>query len=193
MKRHEEKLSAYESLAIITDMISQAKGNVMRNSFFFLFWGWIIVIANLGAFFLIQIDYPYPYYVWAITIPAWIYTLYKSIKMSKGQQITTHLDKINGAVWISFGIVIFTFVIFGKLLNYQLNPLILTITAVPTFVTGIILRFRPLLVGGFLFWILGSIAFLIPTEYQNLVGAIAVTSGYLVPGYMLKNKKNQHV
>lgn len=184
-----ENLSAHQSLDIITDMIKQAKGNMKRNSFFFLFWGWIVVIANLGMYALIQIEYPMPYIVWSVTLPAWIFTMYKVFRRKREQHFHTHLDRIHSTVWIVFGVCIFTFILFSGKLNHQVNPLIVTLAAIPTMVSGVILRFRPLTIGSCLLWVFGITGFMTPMEYQNLIGAAAIICGYLVPGYMLKNKK----
>jgi hypothetical protein len=193
MERESGNLSAQQSFNIITDMIAQAKGNVQRNNVFFLLWGWVIVIANLGMYTLSVMKYPYPYIAWIVTIPTWIYTMYKGFKMGKSSGISTHLDKINISLWISFGIVVFTIVAFGYKINYQINTLILLIIAIPTFVSGMILKFKPLMFGAVAFWIFGIIGFLVPRETQSLLGAMAVVCGYLVPGYLLKRKKSANV
>jgi hypothetical protein len=44
------------------------------------------------------------------------------------------------------------------------------------------------MIGGILFWVFGIISFLVPNEMQSLAGAVAILCGYLVPGYILKNK-----
>jgi hypothetical protein len=182
-------LSAEQSLHIITSMIRQAQGKAQRNTFFFLLWGWVVALANLGMFVLSMAKSQYSYAVWAITIPAWIYTLYKAFKREE-TKTTTHFDAISGCLWISFGICIFTIVAFGYKINYNINPVILLFSAIPTFVSGMILRFKPLMIGGVTFWIAGIVSFLTPWPYQSLVGAVAITCGYLIPGYMLKNKKD---
>lgn len=189
MKTDHENLSAHQSLDIITGMIQQAQGNVKRNSFFFLLWGWVVVLANLGMFVLIQTGYPMPFIVWTITIPAVIVSFYKAHRQRKEEHFTTHLDRIRSGLWISFVVCVFTFVAFSGKLNHQLNPLIVTLCAIPTMVSGIMLRFKPLLVGSVLLWIFGVIDFMMPMEYQNLVGAAAIICGYLVPGYILKHRK----
>lgn len=188
MDTRQKELSPQESLAIIINMIAQAKGNVQRNHFFFLFWGWIVWIAYVGMFILDVLDYPYPYVIWLITIPAWAYTIYKGLKIDRAEQVVTHLDKINGYLWLGYGVVVFTIVIFGYQLNFQLTPITLVLTALPGFVSGTILRFKPLVVGGIIFWVSGIVSFLCPLEFQPLVGAFAIFCGYLMPGYMLKNK-----
>lgn len=189
MKTETENLSAQQSLDIITSMIRQAKGNVQKNTFYFLLWGWVITLANLGMFVLGQMHYRHPYMVWLITIPAWLLTMYRVVKQGKTAKTTSHFDKISGSLWISFGVCIFTLVVFGGKINYQLNPVILIITAIPTYVSGVVLKFKPLLVGAVFFLVLGTVCFLIPFEFQSLVGAIAVIGGYLIPAYLLKNKE----
>jgi hypothetical protein len=193
MKTEFGNLSAQQSLDIITNMIAQAKGNVKRNNFYFLLWGWVIALANLGVYALSVLEYAYPYIVWIVTIPTWIYTMYKGFQMGKSSGRTTHLDKVNISLWISFGIVVFTIVAFGYNINYQINTLILLIIAIPTFVSGTILKFRPLMFGAAAFWIFGIIGFLVPREIQPLIGAVAIICGYLVPGYLLKGKKSANV
>jgi hypothetical protein len=187
--KEENSLTAQESLAIITSMIREAKGNMQRNGFYFLLWGWIIILANLGMYALQQVGYKHYYIVWAITVPAWIISLVRGYRQGKAERNTTHLDIVSMWLWLAFGVTIFTLVAFGSKINYQLNPVILTISAIPTFLSGIVIRFRPLVLGGISFWIFGIISFLTPQETQPLVGALAILCGYIVPGYLLKTKE----
>jgi hypothetical protein len=189
MKPESSNLSAEQSLDIITSMIRQAQGNARRNSFYFLLWGWVVALANLGMFVLSQLDYARPYIVWLITIPAWIVSLYRGFRHNRQEQVHTHLDSISIALWFAFAVCIFTVIGFGGKINYQISPLILLISAIPTVVSGIVFRFRPLLVGGVLFWIFGIVCFQVGPVYQPLVGAVAIISGYLIPGYMLQRKR----
>lgn len=190
METDSEKISPEESLLLISAMIRQAQGKVQRNAFYFLLWGWVITAANLGMYFLGRFEYPYPYAVWAITIPVWIYTMIKAAKGSSDRGSVSHFDRITSWLWIMFGVVIFTLVFFGYKINYQLNPVILLIGSLPTLVSGIMIRFKPLIFGGLIFWVLGIVSFLVSREFQPLVGAAAIIGGYLIPGYLLKNSKD---
>lgn len=185
-----ENLSAEQSLDIITKMIRQAQGKVQRNTFYFLLWGWVVTLANIGMYVLIQLEYQYPYIVWTITIPAWIVTMLKGYQQGKTAPSGTHFDRITAWLWVTFGICIFTLVAFGYKINWQLNPVILIVSAIPTIASGVILRFTPLIMGGISFWAFGIICFLVPGETQFLIGALAIACGYLVPGYILKKKEN---
>ena len=152
--------------------------------------GWTITFANLGVYFLIRFtDVANPFLMFSITIPSAIIAAIYGAKQSKMAMAPTHLDSIYKWLWIGFGITCIVLVAFGKQTNWQINPIIITMCAMPTFLTGILLRFTPLMVGGVVFWILGIISFLIPGENQFLLAAVAVTLGYLVPGYMLKRSE----
>lgn len=185
-----ENLSPEQSLDLITSMIHQAKGNVRLKAFYFLLWGWVVILADLGMFTLAQLEYSRPYIVWVITIPAWILSIYKGYRYDRVDPSPTHLDRISAWLWTSFGIVIFTLVAFGYKINFQLNPVILLVCAVPTFVSGVIIKFKPLIVGGIVFWLFGIACFFIPMPYQFVAAALCIAIGYLVPGYMLKKQES---
>src|SRR5690606_23733297 len=121
--------------------------------------------------------------------PAAFLSMYLGFKNGSKSNVTTHLDKIYMWMWMSFGIVIFTLVGFGYTINYQFNAIILLIASIPTFLSGISLRFKPLIIGGILFWAFSILSFLVAYQTQLLVGGVAIICGYLIPGYMLRNKK----
>ena len=191
MESENQTLSTEQSLAIITNMIRQAKGNVKRNSIYLILWGTTSAVANLGMFILMLMDYQKPHVVWLITVPAWIATIYISYKYSREETMSSHLDRINAFLWYSYGIILLAIVAFGYKINYQINPIVLLISAVPAFVSGTIIKFRPLALGGILFGVFGIACFLVDGPWQYLIGAIAVTTGHLVPGLVLRNKTDR--
>lgn len=184
------EFTASQSLDLISRMIREAQGRVQKNSFYFLLWGWVALLGNAGMFILTMLDYAHPYIVWVIAIPAWILSIARGVKQKKNAQTATHFDRISTALWISLGVVIFTVVAFGYKTNFQINPIILLVSAIPTYTSGVILRFKPLIIGGVIFWLSAIVSFLVPREFQPLVGCVAIACGYLIPGYMLKNRKD---
>lgn len=190
MQAENENLSAQQSLDIITAMIRQAKGNVSSNSFYFLLWGWTIALANLGVFIMIRYtDVANPTVAFSITILSAIISFIYGARQSKRATSRTILDAVNMWIWIGYAITCFTIVAFGNKTNWQINPILITMASVPTFVTGIMLRFKPLMFGGAALWIFGIVLFNISGDLQFLVASIAITLGYLVPGYMLRKSK----
>ena len=190
METEDQILTTQQSLDIITKMIQQAHGNVKRSSVYLILWGVVIALANLGMFVLMWMEYPMPYLVWLITLPAWFITIYISYRHGKHAVVSSHFDRINSILWYSYGIIIFTIIVFGYKINFQLNPLILMVSAIPAFVSATIIKFRPLAIGGVLFWVFGILCFLVGGPWQYLIGAIAVISGHLIPGLMLRNNRD---
>jgi hypothetical protein len=188
MQPGKEQLSAQQSLEIITAMIRQAEGKIQRNSFYFLLWGWVVVAANAGVYLLGYSGYDKPYLAWLIAIPAWIATIIRGLGADRSEPFITHLDKIQMGMWITYGIVIATVIPFGNKIHFQIYPVITLVTAIPTLTSGIVLRFNALIAGGIFFWAAGIASFLVPFTLQPLINALAIVVGYLVPGYLLKNR-----
>jgi hypothetical protein len=187
MKSEAENLTALDSLKIISEMIEQAKGNAQKDSFYYLFWGWTIVLINIGIYCLIKFtDISNPYMMWLLTIPAWIVTFLYGYQKRKTTTTRGHLDYIRMWFWIGFGVTILLLIIFAARINFQLNGVILLIAAIPTIASGAMIKFKPLMIGGALFWIFGSICFIVSYETQLLLSAAGIISGYLIPGYWLK-------
>ena len=190
MSNETEKLSPQQSLDLIQSMINEAKGNVRDNSFYYLFWGWVLIVAHIGSFTLNKIDFEYPFAVWLIVIPGWIISfVYGSRQRKNHKRTTTHLAKINITLWVSFGVLAVVIPFFGSFINYQINPIILLVGSMATLASGVILKFKPLMIGGVIFFVFGLSCFFVSNEYQSLLSALAITLGYLVPGYLLKSQK----
>jgi hypothetical protein len=186
MNPETENLSPQQSLDLISRMIGQAKGNIRENSFYYLFWGWVIVIANIGMFTLVQLKFDYAYAIWLIVIPAWIVTIVYSARQAKNSRVATHLDQITMTLWGSFGIIATTIPVLGKFIDYQINPIILLAGSIATVTSGAILKYNPLRIGGVIIFVCGVTSFFVPRQWQPLLAAFAIAAGYIVPGYQLK-------
>jgi hypothetical protein len=191
MKNKSDNLSPQQSLEIISQMIQQAQGNISKNSFYFLLWGWVIAIANFGMYSIVKFT-PYPKYaplMWFLSIPAWIATVIYANKHAKEQGTVTHLDTVTKWLWICMALAILPVWIFGAKINWNVNAIVLMPIGIATFLMGIIIRFKPLLFGGATFWVASVLCYLVSPVDQCLIAGIAVMLGYLVPGYMLRNIK----
>lgn len=194
METKKNKLSEKESLEIITNMISTAKGNIQSEYVFFLIWGWIITIACLLHYALIKFtNLAHPEMAWSIVLLGAILSFWHGMKISKKSKVSTYTDKIYGQIWFAFLVSYVIILVFMKTINFNINPIILILAGGSTYLSGIVIKFKPLVYGGIVLWVFGTINFLIPGEYQLLVSALGIILGYLVPGYMLKNKAKNNV
>lgn len=187
----EKEISQEESLKIISDMIGQAKSNLAKGgSFYFLLWGFVVAIANLSAYYLVVVvNYPKPYIVWLIMIPAGIATIVYSVRHKKRAKVHGHLDKIYGQMWLGVFVCIMITLVFMNKIEMQQNAIILLITGLATFVSGRMLNFTPLVLGGIALWIASVFAFTVSPVEQNLVAGIAIIVGYVIPGFLLRREE----
>jgi hypothetical protein len=109
------------------------------------------------------------------------------------QTVRTYTDDIVKYVWLTFIIIIFlSAVLLGAIQGreyYKLvDPLFLVIYGMPTFLSGIILRFKPLVWGGVGCWVLSVLTTVIPVEFHLLLVSAAMVVAWIIPGYLLRLK-----
>jgi len=119
-----------------------------------------------------------------------IFQIFYLRKIRKARATKTYTGEINAFVWIVFSIcmvlIIFICLAFKK---YELiDPMLLVLYGMPTFLSGIILKFKPLIIGAVCCWVLAVISPFIDIEYQLLLIACAVIVAWIIPGYLLKQK-----
>lgn len=186
------ELSHQESLEIISEMIGRAKQSFAKGgSFYFLLWGLTMATANFGHYVLETIvEYEMPYIVWLITIPTMLASIIYGIKHSKKKAAVGYFDRIYGQVWMAIGISITVCLVFMYKLDFYHNAVILLMAGIGTYSSGILLRFKPLVIGGLLLFVGGAIAFNVTPADQQLVAGISLVFGYLIPGFLLKRAEN---
>jgi len=186
----DKQLTHDESLAIISGMIQQAKSNVAGSSFFILLWGWVALIGYLGHYTLFQIGFDSPYLVWLITFPAAIASMVRGYQLRNEAKVKTYTDQLYGNVWGALIIPFISVISFGGQLNYEnITGLILLMVGTGLFISSKLLKFAPATYGAFIIWAGAIAALVFNDETQFLIGAMATVLGYLVPGYMLKQKE----
>lgn len=187
----DKEISKEESLELITEMIGQAKRNFAKGgSFYFLLWGWVVLFANLGHYLLAYFGYQHPYIVWMAIIPAGIASMVYGARVDRRVKVKSHLDRMYGYIWLGVFICVLIIIYFMKDLNFNVNAVILSFAGLGTFLSGLMLRFSPLVLGGIALWISSIVAFHFSTSDQYLVGAVGILAGYLIPGYLLKRAEN---
>lgn len=188
----EKSLSSQESLALITQMINQSQHNYKKGSFYFLLWGWVVVIADLGHYYLMEFtDYAHPYIVWLISIPAWIACAIYGSRQSNRAKVKTHIDSIYQTIWIAFAFPVVVIIFAGGVIGPQnITGMILLMAGYALFITGKVLKFKPIHYGALVLWVAALSALYFNDSSQYIIGAVGTGLGYLVPGYMLKSREN---
>lgn len=190
----EKQFSPEQSLQVIQSMIEKAKNQFSENGHLYLLWGWLVFVCSIAQFILLKIvQYEKHYYVWMACWLAVIYQGFYLRKQHRKQKLRTYADKMIGFIWLSFFILLMLVgVTFGKTgeANYYklISPVFLALYGVPTFLSGTILNFRPLIIGGIGCWVLSVLAHFIGYDYQLLLLAAAMIIAWIIPGYILRSK-----
>jgi hypothetical protein len=189
----DNSLTPEQSLKVIESMIGQAKRSFSHYSFYFLLWGILLTGAMLATYLLSDLDPAVRHGMpWGVAgIAGGIISSLYGARQSKQVQVSNPMDRIVGWVWGSF-IITMMLVLFGTLRNgIDPGPAITLLTGLPTFLTGQIMRFRPLIAGGLLFWGAGIAMHF--TQQAGLLTALycgAMLLGYILPGLLLKRQEN---
>lgn len=190
----DEQITGSESIQIIQNMINTAKNQFSENGFLYLLWGWVVFVCSLGHFILMKVvKYEYHYMIWLLTWAAVIFQMFYLRKKSKEAKVKTYAEDIVKYVWITFVILMFLVgvllaALLGKDYYKHIYPLFLVLYGMPTFLSGIILRFKPLVIGGIACWALSIAASQLLYDYQLLILALAVAIAWIIPGYLLQKK-----
>jgi hypothetical protein len=191
-----EKFSPKDSLQLIDSMISRAKNRVTENGFLYLLWGWVIFVCAIFHFAAVKLSlFKKPELVWMITWGVVIFQIIYLAKIKKNEKVKTYSDGIIDAIWICFGICMFVLVIVLGRFNLwiYINSLVLLLYGIPTFLSGFVMRFTPLKLGGICCWLLAIASTFTAPVYYLLMIALAVMIAWIIPGYLLRKKfKNQN-
>lgn len=192
----EKLLSERESLELITSMINKAKNNFGERGLLYLIWGWVIlfccITTFIGTYFF---NYPKISLVWLVVYIVLIFQIFYVRKKRKSRMTKTYTGEINAFVWIVFSIsmvlIIFICLVFKK---YELiDPLLLVLYGMPTFLSGVIIKFKPLIIGAVFCWALAAMSPFINVEYQLLLIAAAVIVAWIIPGFILRSRFYKNV
>ena len=187
----EKEINEQESLEIISQMIQSAKASLSDDGIFFLIWGGAVFLCAMTQFILIETGISNGNLVWPIVMTA---TAIASVIIGRNRarkaRVKTFVEEAIDYIWMAFGISLVIILVFG---NWNMNwegvyPVIMILYGIGTFVSGGVLRFLPLRVGGFVCWSCAVAAFFIPFEYQLLIISGAVLFGFIIPGFLLRSR-----
>jgi hypothetical protein len=189
MENEEKKLTAEECLQTISEMIAMARNSIVDKGYHYLLWGWLVMLTSISDFTLIQMEaYHYHYYGWFIMpligLPLSFIYSYKHYNAFK-----THLGVIISYLWMGFLLTALCIFVIGIVADYaSILRNFLLLCGFALFVSGKIIRFRPLVIGAIVYWLSALACIFIDSPWQLILNAAAAMFGSVVPGYLLRNK-----
>jgi hypothetical protein len=199
MKTQNEILTPEESMQIITKSLSNFKKNFREKSDYVLLWGYVIAIGSLAHFSILKyllVKEMYDkielasYVVWAVfALTGFIIQFFMIARSRAERKAVSNLDRNYTILWYIAAITIFLIAFLSLKFGIYPAPFILAVVGMATLISGLLIRFRPLIIGGMIFFLFSIITAYVTNEYQLLLNALAIITGYIIPGYILRSAK----
>lgn len=191
MELQDKPPSAQESLQLIEKFIANTRFNMRKFAFSIILFGILIPVAALLQYFLIVfVKYELSWLPWPILMTGgFIFTMFHYARLSKNEGIDTLQGLFFRSLFVWGGLSYFLLAFLCGAL--QINPVcfMLALTSLLIGVSGLALRYPPLLWGGVLFFIAAIVCVYLTPLNQLLLMAFCVISGYLIPGILLTRQK----
>jgi len=206
-----ENFSPEQSLQLIQSMINKAKDACHDTGIAAIMWGAVIAICSLVRLSELHFEYRLPFDIYLLTIVAVIPQIYFSVKEKKERKVKTYDDAFMDSLWLGFGICIFLMIFTTSVMYSQWNPVageyrkltgtefpfrlyefnssfFLLLYGLPTFVTGVSMKFKPMLWGGLLCWVSCVVTIYTPIKIDLILVALSSFFAWLVPGIIMEKE-----
>lgn len=191
----EEKFSPHDSLQLIQAMILRTRNDLSGNVKYFLLWGWLTFIACTSQFLLKNVlHYEKHYQVWMVMLIGIAGSIYFGFKDGRKSRVKTYVGDNMSYLWMGMGVTFFVLSMILTRLGWDntVFPFFIMLYALGTFVSGKILQFRPMVVGGIVAWLLAIGCVYVSYDFQMLFAAAAILVSYIIPAYMLRERTIQN-
>jgi hypothetical protein len=185
----DENLTEQQSLEIISQMINKAKCEYEETGIGALLWGSLVTFCALITFGNFYWHITIFYFIWFLTLFALIPQIIISVRAAKRKKYKTYSDEAMAAIWIGFGVALFLVSVYSS--KYELpnaGALFMIMYSIPTFATGYIHHFKPMIIGGIVFWICAIICFYVQFPYIMLFTSAASIIAWIIPGLILRRR-----
>lgn len=197
---HSEQFDERKSLQVIQEMIQVSQRKIKNDGILLIVWGYaaslpplinylkeILFLPNRVMLLLKFADLVLP-------LLAFAFTIYYILRERK--KVTTYIGASLRYVWISlFGCMVLTNLILYNVtheVNFTLqHPLFMVLTAFAILVTGVILRYKLIILGGIVFGILAYIASFLILHDQLFLDGIGWFLALAIPGHIMYFKRNK--
>jgi hypothetical protein len=111
-------------------------------------------------------------------------------KVNREKKVYSHLESYIKNLWIVTVASFFIATLLCIRLDIDPPPIMLLIAGIATTTTGLLIKFRPVIIGGMAFYVFSIATTIVSNEYSALIVGLAIICGYLIPGYFLKSAKD---
>lgn len=188
-KQFDEK----QSLALITEMINNTRSRMERNAGRpFLIWGYVTIAVSLAVWYAVsKTGDPNWNFLWFL-IPVLGAILMRLPHKCSPEGVKTFIDRVMGYIWLVLGLSAWFVSMLSMFSPYRLPILfiILLLMGIATALSGLVMRFTPCIVGGFLGIGLSTLCLWVTSVDSCLVFAAAFIVMMIIPGHIFNHKSN---
>ena len=199
-KTGQESFDEVQSLHVIREMIAVSRKKIRHDGILFIVWGWIGFLNYWIGFYQATVVHTYrvgqlfKYGGIILPLAGFIFTaiyLYR-----QRNRVTTYIGISLRYVWSS---LVVCMVLINLIQNNVLHkitfefqhPLFMVLIAFAIVVTGGILRYRLIIIGGIVFGLLAYLSSYLPLRQQLLAEAIGWLIAFIIPGHILYSKRKR--
>lgn len=192
----EKQLNEKESLELIAQMIRNTQHSLEKGKGIpFLIWGYVTIAVSLAVWYLFSTTgNPQWNFLWAAIPIVGFPLMLISLKKNQSKQPKTYIDKIINYVWIVVGISAFIPSLASAFMSgFPILFLAVLLISIGTTITGLIIKFVPLIISGFAGMFLSVLCLVLRNSYDSiLVFATLFLIVQVIPGHILnwKGRKN---
>ena len=178
----------------INNVINSTKDNLKPLSVNFIFWGLLITLMSLFHYVFPSLIHSFELLYWTVLpLIGMILTVYYNIKVRKRAGYETYLSRVIKIIWGVFNLSwIYIIVLSFTLKSFHPVPPILFLLSIILIITGLIIKFKPVTIGGIFLTIFTFYLNFNPEFNLLLVNVVGVSLGMLVPGLSLFYSKSSN-
>ena len=192
----QKPLTEKESLALIASMLSKAKNSYIESGVGPLYWGILITLCSLLNYAEVTLQFTIGFDIWLLAFFALIPQLFYAIRSKKQKKFTAHEESIMNFVWSTFAICMFLLSFYNGVAHpAHSTALYMMVYGIPTFITGGVRKFKPMIIGGIVCWVCSLTSLYTSFPNSLLLMSLSSTSAWLIPGIILRIRylKLKHV
>ena len=184
-------MESKEHIEIINQMINKTKEQLRPFSLNLIFWGALISIMSIIYFNVLHLFETNIHHIlfWTI-IPffGFVFMTNYNIKMGREIGYETHLSRTIKIIWSIFGIAWLFIILLSAIQGFAggtIQFLILFTSAICLLISGILIKFLPVTLGGVSILLILTLSSLIPEISYTYVNLFSLSLGFTIPGLFL--------
>lgn len=195
-----ENFDQSKSLQVIMEMIEVSRKKLHNDGILFIIWGWVLFYSAISRYLISKILFSnmqvsmFKHAEIVFGLAALAYTIYYLVRQHR--KVQTYIGISLRWVWFSLvgSMVLINLIqqnILHKIIFELQHPIFMVVTAFAVMVTGVLLRYRLMMVMGILFGILAYTSSFFELHTQLLMEAIAWFLAFCLPGHILYARKTR--